>query len=216
LLSGFRTHTECFLETGRHLDASCTAELGFEDEADMKRKMKNSQRRSGLPKISVRLHIALVSLTLIFASCSGRESAAVPSDQRQSEPPTEISHTQIYASPDGETHFREVVVPLTRIAAAPPAQPVAQSDLQPATTIRHAVFEPNWGAYDRDNNVFHTPSSRRFASVRRGVMWVKASDGQTRKFQAGDILEVLDVAPSKGHITWAGPEPVVALFSNFE
>jgi hypothetical protein len=47
-------------------------------------------------------------------------------------------------------------------------------------------------------------------------MWVKASDGETRKFQPGDILEVLDVAPSKGHVTWAGGESLITLFANFE
>jgi hypothetical protein len=46
------------------------------------------------------------------------------------------------------------------------------------------------------------------------VAWVTASDGETRRFQAGDVFEVLDVAPSKGHITWAGDEPVIMLFSN--
>ena len=182
----------------------------------LRNKMKHSQWRSGLLKIAVRLHVALLPLALLFASCSRPESVAVPNDPTHSEPSTQVSHTQIFASPDGETHFREAVVPLTRIAASPPAQPVAQSDLQMATTIRHVVVEPNWGSYDRDNNVFHPASSRRFVSVRRGVMWVKASDGETRKFQAGDILEALDVAPAKGHITWAGPEPVIALFSNFE
>jgi hypothetical protein len=175
-------------------------------------------------KILIGINFIFMALALPFSGCRGQESdvsssqgrAATVSDQTHSQPPTDVSHTQLYASPDGETHFREAVVPLTRIAAAPPAPPVAQSALQPATTIRHAVFEPNWGVDDRNNNVFHTPSSKRFVSVRRGVMWVKTSDGETRQFQAGDLVEVLDVAPSKGHITWAGSEPVVVLFSNVE
>jgi len=102
----------------------------------MKSRMKHSQRRCGLLKIEVRLHVAFLPLALLFAACSRPESAAVPNDPTHSEPTTEVSHTQIFASPDGETHFREAVVPLTRIAASPPAQPVAQSDLQMATTIR--------------------------------------------------------------------------------
>jgi hypothetical protein len=173
-------------------------------------------------KIFERINFMFMALAL-WSGCSGQDSTAISqsksatvSDQTNSEQPTEVSHTQLYATPDGETHFREAVVPLTRIAAAPPAPPVAQSALLPATTIRHAVFEPNWGVDDRDNNIFHAPSSRRFVSVRRGVMWVKTSDGETRKFQAGDLVEVLDVSPSKGHITWAGSEPVVVLFSNFQ
>ena len=64
------------------------------------------------------------------------------------------------------------------------------------------------------HNVFHAVSSARFVTVRTGVIWVKTSDGETRRFQRGDILEVLDVAPSKGHIAWVGDEPVAALYSN--
>ena len=128
--------------------------------------------------------------------------------------PTEITYPQLYAGPDGETHFRDVKVPLTSEVTAPPAQPIAQSSAQTATTIRHAVFSAHWGLDDRDRNVFHNASGARFITIRRGTIWMKASDGVTRRFQAGDIVEVLDVAPSKGHITWVGDEPAVALFSN--
>ena len=134
--------------------------------------------------------------------------------ERSGELPSEISHTQIYATTDRETHFREAKVPLTPIASAPPAQPAAQSELQPASTIRHAVFPANWGIDDRDRAVFHAASSRRFVTIRSGVMWIKVSDGETRRFQKGDVIEVLDSAPSKGHITWVGPERVVTLLSN--
>ena len=122
-------------------------------------------------------------------------------------------YTQLYPTPDGETHFREVKVPLN-VASVPPVQPFAQSTGQPATTIRHVAFQPRWGIYDRDHDIFHTPSDRRFVSIRRGEMWVKTSDGETRHFRVGDVFEVLDAAPSKGHITWAGDQPSIMLFSN--
>lgn len=128
--------------------------------------------------------------------------------------PTEVRYPQVYATPDGETHFRDVSVPLTPESAAPPVQPFAQSELHAATTIRHAVFPAGWGVYDRDHGVFHNPTSARFVTVRRGVGWIKTSDGETRRFQAGDLVQVLDVAPSKGHIFWVGDEPMILLFSN--
>src|SRR5512138_397004 len=121
--------------------------------------------------------------------------------------PTEVMYPQVYATPDGETHFREIKVPLTSEATAPPAQPAAQSELQPATTIRHAAFPAGWGAHDRDHNVFHNASSARFVTIRRGTIWIRTSDGETRRFQTGDIIQVLDVAPSKGHVTWVGDDP---------
>jgi hypothetical protein len=139
---------------------------------------------------------------------------ATSQSQPTAQVPTEATYVQLYAAPDGETHFREVRVPLTLEAAAPPAPPYALSALQPATTIRHVVFPPHWGADDRVNGILHNASSARFISVRSGTMWMQASDGETRRFEAGDLVEVLDVAPSKGHTTWVGDEPVVALFSN--
>ena len=128
---------------------------------------------------------------------------------------TEISYPQVYATPDGETHFREVRVPLALTATAAPAQPVAQSELQSATTIRHAVLPSGWGIYDRDHNILHNASSARYVTIRSGVMWIKTSDGEARRFQRGDVVEVLDVAPSRGHVTWVdGGEPVTQLYSN--
>ena len=126
---------------------------------------------------------------------------------------TEVSYPQVYATPDGETHFRDVKLRLSK-TGAPPVEPFAHSELQAATTIQHAVFPAGWGVYDRDHGVFHNPSSARFVTVRRGVGWIKTSDGETRRFQVGDVVQVLDVAPSKGHIFWVSEEPMILLFSN--
>jgi len=142
------------------------------------------------------------------------QTAATKDAVKKDALPTEVTYPQVYATPDGETHFREVRVPLTSEATAPPAQPVAQSEFQAATTIRHAVFPAGWGIHDRDRSILHSASSARFVTVRRGIMWIRTSDGDTRRFQAGDVVQVLDVAPSKGHITWVGDVPVVAMFSN--
>jgi len=157
------------------------------------------------------------AFALLGVACTGHGFAAVrgteATDQTRTELLTEIAYPQLYPTPDGETHFREVKV-LLSVASLPPTQPFAQSAVQPATTIRHAVFPPRWGVYDRDHNIFHTPADRRFISIRRGETWVKTSDGETRHFQVGDVFEVLDVGPSKGHITWMGDQPSIMLFSN--
>jgi hypothetical protein len=161
----------------------------------------------------------VIALTLLMVACTRQDGLTIQSETAQtdhapSESLSQISYTQIYASSDGETHFRDVTVPLTRFSPAPPAQPFAQSALQSATTIRHAAFEAHWGVYDRDHNIFHNASERRFVSVRRGISWVRTSDGETRQFHPGDVFEAIDVAPSKGHITWVGDEPSIVLFSN--
>jgi hypothetical protein len=38
----------------------------------------------------------------------------------------------------------------------------------------------------------------------RNVAWIKASDGETRQFQRGDIFEVLDAVPSCHHASVVG------------
>jgi hypothetical protein len=168
-------------------------------------------------------HMAVPTLValVIAAACGEHSFRAQTAGVRPAETggevpamPREATHLQVYATPDGETHFKEVRVPLTSAVTAPPAQPIAQSSAQPATTIRHAAFPARWGVSDRDHDIFHNASERRFISVRSGVVSIRTSDGETRRFQAGDLLEVLDVAPSKGHITWIGDEPSIVLFSN--
>ena len=168
--------------------------------------------------------VALVAASVgLLVGASGFMKAAIQSEAIQPATkaavgkdvmPTEVTYPQVYATPDRETHFRVVSVPLRSEATAPPAQPVPQSEIQPATTIRHAAFPAGWGVYDRDHGIFHNPSSARFVTVRRGAGWIRTSDGETRRFQAGDVVEVLDVAPSKGHIFWVGDEPLIALYSN--
>jgi hypothetical protein len=160
---------------------------------------------------------AIIGVNGLRAGATGRQAVrAQPATDaiKQDAAPTDLIYPQVYVASDGETHFRDVRVPLTAETTAPPAQPIAQSVPQPATTIRHAAFPPHWGVHDREHDIFHNASGARFITIRRGVIWIKVSDGETRRFQAGDVVEVLDVAPSRGHITWTGDEPVLALFSN--
>jgi hypothetical protein len=151
-----------------------------------------------------------------IVAAQGRSSQSPPIQQaaRTETMPTEVSYPQVYATPDGETHFRDVKVRLRMEVAPQSAEPLAQSELQPATTIRHAAFPAGWGVYDRDHGIFHNPTSARFVTVRRGVGWIRTSDGETRRVETGDVVEVLDVAPSRGHVFWVGEKPITLLYSN--
>jgi hypothetical protein len=140
-------------------------------------------------------------------------SAEIQKLASEPEIPKTVTYTQIYATADQETHFRNVTVKLIS-TPIPPTQPVGFSAEEPATTIRFASFPAHWGDYDRENNILHTPSSRRFISLIQGNIWIKTSDGETRRFEPGNVVETLDYAPSKGNLTWVGGEPAFALFSN--
>jgi hypothetical protein len=49
----------------------------------------------------------------------GIQSASTGAASRKDALATEITYPQVYATPDGETHFREISVPLTAEASAP-------------------------------------------------------------------------------------------------
>jgi uncharacterized cupin superfamily protein len=49
-------------------------------------------------------------------------------------------------------------------------------------------------------------------AVLRGSFTVTTSDGQARRFAAGDVISVEDASPCKGHISVVGDEPLLAIF----
>src|SRR6516165_178046 len=113
----------------------------------------------------MRISIAVLVLAATLSTMSVSEQHEIASASIQS------SYWQLYPTSDGETHFREVKVLLTKSQPAPPAPPYAESAPQPATTTRFAAFPAHWGVSDRDHNVFHNASGRRFISVLRGIAW---------------------------------------------
>ena len=126
---------------------------------------------------------------------------------------TEITYPQIYATRDGETHFRKVTVSLTKAALAPPASPAFFGPHQTGTNMQWVVFPKPYGLQELKEGILHNPSALRFVSVREGSLGIKTSDGEIRHFQKGDIVEAIDGKPSKGHITFS-EEGAVVLFSD--
>jgi hypothetical protein len=162
--------------------------------------------------------VVVVGLLMVTAcrpvSPVNEETSTTTHTVQPKDPPSSVTYPQIYATPDGETHFREVTLPLTQISLAPPASPIYYGPVQSATTLRWAVFPKHYGIEELQQNIRHNPSALRFFSIREGKIGVKTSDGEVRYFQKGDIVEAIDGAPSKGHITWS-EQGAVALFSNY-
>jgi hypothetical protein len=79
--------------------------------------------------------------------------------------------------------------------------------------MQWVVFPKPYGLQELKDGIFHNPSALRFVSVREGRVGIKTTDGETRYFQKGDIVEAIDGKPSKGHITFS-EEGAVVLFSN--
>jgi hypothetical protein len=118
------------------------------------------------------LILATAFIPLVGCGASGlpkelRASAEIQKVASEAEIPETVTYTQIYTTADQETHFRNVTVKLIS-TAIPPTQPVGFSAEETATTIVFASFPAHWGDCDRENNILHTPSSRRFISLIQG------------------------------------------------
>jgi hypothetical protein len=116
--------------------------------------------------------------------------------------PSFFFYTRIFCTPDRDTHFENAFSNLTQSPAAPPAPPIylVKGGL-PATSVNFTAYDPGWGADDLAKGIYHPPPTALFAVVVDGSMSIKTSDGETRRFNAGSVLRVEDVAPCKGHIT---------------
>lgn len=97
--------------------------------------------------------------------------------------------TRIYATPDGESHFEDVEVPLRDAGAI--------GALSDATPARDVVFRETAPDYDYD---WHPAPQRQYIVLLDGEIEIEASDGETRRFQGGDVLLVEDTH-GRGHRT---------------
>ena len=127
-----------------------------------------------------------------------------------------ITYPQVYCSADGETHFKDVTVPLT---LAPPASDIVdatfRSTINPEKTSQWVVFPKGWGVDQFRRGVFHpfNSSVKRFVSVLEGTVTIRVTDGEERTFKKGDIFEAVDLAPCKGRLS-KSETGAVALFTD--
>jgi|SRR5471032_788078 hypothetical protein len=102
---------------------------------------------------------------------------------------------RIYATPDGESHFGDVDIPMVMAPLFPNEAPFGLSAHYPASRIRFVqipagVREAGW----------HVPPGRVLAVWLDGVVEFETSDGETRRVSAGGFVLVEDTR-AKGHIS---------------
>ncbi len=126
-----------------------------------------------------------------------------------------IRHQEIvrlYADQDGESHFEDITVTLEEVDFAPPAAPLNVAALFDATSCSLVSAGADWGG-----DVSHPSPRRQLFALLVGTMDVTASDGETRRFDAGSLLLFEDTT-GDGHKTKIVEEAMllsVALGSNF-
>lgn len=152
-----------------------------------------------MKKIAIGLFLGFV----LLPGCQSmlEHPAATPSAE-----PSRFAYTRIVCTPDNESHFETVTLDLSKVDAAPPAQPFFAKG-SAASRAAFAAFEPRWGAQDLQARKYHPAPAAQFVVYLSGEMTVTTSDGQTRRFGPGDVLRVEDVAPCKGHISVVGGAP---------
>ena len=95
--------------------------------------------------------------------------------------------TRLYTSPDGESHFEDVEIPLHD------AGKIGRlSSPQSATGI---IFRETDADYDYN---WHTAPQKQYIIMLDGEIEIQVSDGATRRFRGGDVLLVEDTT-GRGH-----------------
>jgi hypothetical protein len=100
-----------------------------------------------------------------------------------------MKYFRIYAGPDGESHFEDVVVEMTPQAG--------QSDLSALIPATGIIFRRSPADQYID---WHPAPRRQFVITLSGEAEVEASDGEVRRIGPGTIMLAEDTT-GKGHIT---------------
>lgn len=101
---------------------------------------------------------------------------------------------ELYASTDGETHFRVTEIDLDMRDFAPPSKPIKVSADMTSTSSVFLMAPPGW------DKAFHPTPRRQLAVVLDGKANIRASDGEAINVTPGDII-LLNDQNSKGHLT---------------
>ncbi len=106
---------------------------------------------------------------------------------------------RVYSTPDGESHFEDVDVPLL---------PSGYGKLSETVPLKGVRFRetPVDGALD-----FHNAPARQFIVTLSGIVEIEVTDGEKRRIGPGGIMLAEDVT-GRGHITREIEGPRRSLF----
>lgn len=113
---------------------------------------------------------------------------------------------RVYADSEGESHFQEVEVAFP-VAEFVPGKPViGLSPAYRATEVAFAQVPADW------EGGWHPTPRRQFGVIISGIMDIRASDGELRRFTPGSVFLLEDMT-GKGHNTLmvGGTEAILLL-----
>lgn len=121
-----------------------------------------------------------------------------------------MHYHHLWSDAAGESHWRDVGVPLRERSFAPPAQDIHVSDTESATGMLFLRLRAGW-----DEPVHPTPRHQTLICL-RGVAEVTASDGETRRIGPGDIWRMQDMNGKGHHTRVVGAEDFDAVIVQFD
>jgi hypothetical protein len=148
------------------------------------------------------------TLAFIFAvlAWSGYASASRGEDSRD-------PYARLYCAPDdGNTHFQDVTVELSKTNFAPPAPPIHIGSDFATSRAFFGGFDAGWGAKDLEKRLNHPTPATQFGIVLQGSFSITTTDGETRRLPPGSVFRLEDTSPCKGHITVVGDQPGFLMF----
>lgn len=102
-----------------------------------------------------------------------------------------IHITRIWADESGESHYQDIEMVLT------PSGPLGR--MSTPLPVASMILRENEPGYDYD---WHVAPRRQYIVMLAGSVEIQVSDGESRTFGPGDIIQMEDVT-GKGHKSWS-------------
>jgi hypothetical protein len=137
------------------------------------------------------------TLAFIFAvlAWSGYGTASRGEDSRD---PSHFTYARLYCAPDGNTHFQDVTVELSKTNFAPPAPPIHIGSDFATSRAFFGGFDAGWGAKDLEKRLNHPTPATQFGIVLQGSFSITTTDGETRRLPPGSVFRLENTSPCKG------------------
>ena len=114
---------------------------------------------------------------------------------------------RIYATPDGESHFGEVEIPMNAmVTVAPGAKAFQVSNRYLASSVEFTQIPAGMRQVD-----WHTVPTRNLSVRLTGAVEYETSDGEVRHVSAGEFMLVEDTH-GKGHLSRHSPDEQIVLW----
>jgi len=104
-----------------------------------------------------------------------------------------MQYMRVYSDTDGESHFVDVAVEFQEVNFSPPTPPAGLSPFVPATQWAFFTLPPGW------YGDWHPTPQRQIFFYLSGAAEIEVSDGEIRRFKAGDAALLLEDTMGKGH-----------------